>query len=384
MDREIRGLERALEGNPGDTANQRLLISGLIRSGQSWEAWRRLRDFELDFEAEFQELGRELLQQQRPFLEAFGDKRCFKVDRSRYEAVQQNATDVRGHEAPATGLFVDSRDFNDAERKAFTDLPGLEWLYWAFPRGAEDYALLSQARSLHSLHSLHLLLLDFASFDLSQMASRQSLQELSIQSLRSLEKDHYLKLTELAKLRSLRFECGGYEAGIGELKALKKLSSLEIRSGRFEENVLYEIAELTALESLTLARMKKNPILKLDFLASLTNLKSLSLRDKFIENASGIELLKGLEELSLSKCQVSGEIVGALESLPKLRVLGLDSSSFQVEDLKRIIALPGLKRLTLDKRQGELLGDDFLNSPLSENLTMVDYEDRSDSIDNFP
>lgn len=118
-----------------------------------------------------------------------------------------------------------------------------------------------------------------------------------------------------------------------DFSGLDKLKVLICECYNFENVIAFE--NLPNLEELDLSRCEISRISKLDH---LINLKTLDLAENYIESLEGLEKLKNLERLNLSYHKISD--FSLLNTFPKLREVNVPSSNIKKEDIEKQLDKP--------------------------------------------
>ena len=125
----------------------------------------------------------------------------------------------------------------------------------------------------------------------------------------------------------------------------RKCTYLSIRECAISDEALDEFGDLTEIVSLTIESC--TGLSNLDFLAALTNLRSLTINDCEITDISALGNLSGLERLSLQGNQISN--ISVLAFIEELQVL--DLSQNQITDLTPLSTQTGLTECNVSDNQ---------------------------------
>lgn len=153
------------------------------------------------------------------------------------------------------------------------------------------------------------------------------------------------QLRHIPSIRRLRLFGKGLSGQIGRLKNVNGLVALDIGTPLLVRD-LVSLGKLTQLESLSLPQDHGLTVTGARQIAKLTKLKSLSLYNVEVDDASFGELktLVKLEELNLGLTRITDEGLKTIENMPNLRVLELTRCGFIDEELTDG-CIPSLMRL---------------------------------------
>ncbi|PTT69500.1 MULTISPECIES: leucine-rich repeat domain-containing protein [unclassified Chryseobacterium] len=159
------------------------------------------------------------------------------------------------------------------------------------------------------------------------------LEQLKILDLK-IEKDCEVPVALLNKFPNLeKLKVSFYGEQKIDFSGLDKLKVLICECYNFENVIAFE--NLLNLEELDLSRCEISRISKLDH---LINLKTLDLAENYIESLKGLEKLKNLERLNLSDHKISD--FSLLNIFPKLREVNVPSSNIKKEDIEQQLDKP--------------------------------------------
>jgi Leucine-rich repeat (LRR) protein len=172
--------------------------------------------------------------------------------------------------------------------------------------------------------------------------------KLHFQQVPSLDGMHFI--ADLPECKNIEFNAGGF-ADLSELSGFAHLENLIISQVPFEKTQVIDPSPLASLVNLRSLSLNMSRIRSSDFLVSLKNLRTLNLGGTLISDLSPIAELKELQSLEIRDTRVADlrPLVG-LSHLTDLTISGA-----QVPGLASLSDLPNLKRLVLiDQRPVDL------------------------------
>ena len=153
------------------------------------------------------------------------------------------------------------------------------------------------------------------------------------------------RLRHIPSIRTLRLFGERLSGQIGLLRNVNGLVALDLETP-LQERDLVSLGKLTQLERLSLPRDHALTVTGARQIAKLSNLKSLTLNNVEVDDASFGELktLVKLEELDLTRTRITDEGLKTIENMPNLRTLNLTRYGFIDEKLTDQ-CIPSLLRL---------------------------------------